>query len=204
MMTFLPYPNFTESFKVLDYKRLGKQRVEAYQILNSLTNNSKGWKKHPAVLMWKGYEDALRLYLKTMIKEWVKRGYNNNMEIPDIQNISDIQFPPWYYWRHLHLSHKCSLLRKNKEYYSDKFNLTDKEKPYMNYGYVWPTLVNVEYDELPEPSLVCVQLSEWTREELLAFIQDKSRNPRTGRKIDANSKTGLYHKLTKACNDTGL
>lgn len=33
MNTFLPYPSFDESAKCLDYKRLGKQRVEAKQIL---------------------------------------------------------------------------------------------------------------------------------------------------------------------------
>lgn len=33
MQTFLPYANFEASAKVLDYKRLGKQRVEAKQIL---------------------------------------------------------------------------------------------------------------------------------------------------------------------------
>ena len=36
MQTFLPYKSFVESAKVLDNKRLGKQRVEAYQILKTL------------------------------------------------------------------------------------------------------------------------------------------------------------------------
>lgn len=36
MQTFLPYPNFVESAKCLDDKRLGKQRVECLQILNVL------------------------------------------------------------------------------------------------------------------------------------------------------------------------
>ena len=36
MQTFLPYPSFVESAKALDNKRLGKQRVEAYQILKTL------------------------------------------------------------------------------------------------------------------------------------------------------------------------
>ena len=34
--TFLPYPDFVKSAKALDYKRLGKQRVEAWQILRAL------------------------------------------------------------------------------------------------------------------------------------------------------------------------
>ena len=36
MQTFLPHSSFKDTFKVLDYKRLGKQRVEAHQILNIL------------------------------------------------------------------------------------------------------------------------------------------------------------------------
>lgn len=36
MQTFLSYPDFTQSSKCLDDKRLGKQRVECLQILNTL------------------------------------------------------------------------------------------------------------------------------------------------------------------------
>lgn len=36
MQTFLPYPSFTHSLACLDNKRLGKQRVEAKQILMAL------------------------------------------------------------------------------------------------------------------------------------------------------------------------
>ena len=36
MQTFLPFPDFKMSAQVLDYKRLGKQRVEALQILKTL------------------------------------------------------------------------------------------------------------------------------------------------------------------------
>ena len=38
MQTFLPYEDFTKTAQCLDYKRLGKQRVEAYQILRILKN----------------------------------------------------------------------------------------------------------------------------------------------------------------------
>jgi hypothetical protein len=39
MQTFLPYEDFTLSAQVLDYRRLGKQRVEALQIYNVLVDN---------------------------------------------------------------------------------------------------------------------------------------------------------------------
>lgn len=47
MQTFLPYSSFTESAKVLDNKRLGKQRVEAYQILKTLLQGPRYCKIHP-------------------------------------------------------------------------------------------------------------------------------------------------------------
>jgi len=43
MQTFLPYQNFTKSAQCLDRQRLGKQRVEAWQILQAITNPSYGW-----------------------------------------------------------------------------------------------------------------------------------------------------------------
>ena len=58
MQTFLPYKDFRKSLQCLDYRRLGKQRVEAMQIHNILTgkNESSAWVNHPAVKMWKGHE----------------------------------------------------------------------------------------------------------------------------------------------------
>ena len=36
MQTFLPYPDFRQSAACLDYRRLGKQRVEGVQILKAI------------------------------------------------------------------------------------------------------------------------------------------------------------------------
>ena len=38
MQTFLPYPDFARSARVLDRKRLGKQRVETLQVLPQSSN----------------------------------------------------------------------------------------------------------------------------------------------------------------------
>ncbi len=62
MQTFLPYPDFEASARVLDDRRLGKQRVEALQVLRALTRAQYGWKHHPAVRMWAGHEEALAAY----------------------------------------------------------------------------------------------------------------------------------------------
>ena len=59
MQTFLPYPDFAKTATVLDPRRLGKQRVEAMQILRALNWPVYGWKHHPAVLIWQCYEEAL-------------------------------------------------------------------------------------------------------------------------------------------------
>ena len=40
MQTFMPYPDIVKSVRCLDYKRLGKQRVEAMQTYNQITKNN--------------------------------------------------------------------------------------------------------------------------------------------------------------------
>lgn len=47
-----PTPKFIDTAKILDYRRLGKQRVETWQVLLALGGKSKGWVNHPAVRMW--------------------------------------------------------------------------------------------------------------------------------------------------------
>jgi len=132
MQTFLPYPNFRQSLEILDRRRLGKQRLEAFQILQVLENKIKVvWSTHPCIRMWKGYEEALKLYLNFSIEEWIRRGYKNNMEMALVS--STITTPHWLGdWR-LHASHRANLLRKNPEYYG-KFGW--KEDP--NAPYWWP------------------------------------------------------------------
>ena len=81
MQTFLPYADFQKSVEVLDYKRLGKQRVETFQVLNILLSRTptKGWRNHPVTVMWTGYESALQLYQNITIREWKKRGYKKRI-----------------------------------------------------------------------------------------------------------------------------
>ena len=64
MQTFLPYEDFEKSARVLDDKRLGKQRSESIIILKTLLGvyekeGRKGWPHHPATKMWAGHEVAL-------------------------------------------------------------------------------------------------------------------------------------------------
>ena len=68
MQTFLPYPSFTRSLACLDNKRLGKQRVEAKQILMALEfgpyqyDDIEDWFVHSTPSSWISCtEDAFRM-----------------------------------------------------------------------------------------------------------------------------------------------
>lgn len=133
MQTFLPYADFQKSVEVLDYRRLGKQRVETFQVLNILLDRTptKGWRNHPVTVMWTGYEAALQWYQNLTIREWKKRGYKNTMKYEKIQT-GTLVMPPWFGDDRFHRSHRSNLLRKDFEYYSQYFNEPD------NLEYFWP------------------------------------------------------------------
>lgn len=142
MQTFLPYKSFIQSAQVLDNKRLGKQRVEVLQILNTLTGKSNGWSNHPAVKMWRGYEKALCAYGLEICEEWhYNRGYNDTCwdKIYDIErelfrDWSDIStfYPPWL-TDEFCLSHQSNLVRKNPDHYRKYFPNVPDDLPY-----IWP------------------------------------------------------------------
>lgn len=135
MQTFLPYPDFRKSLLTLDDKRLGKQRVETYQILNTLLkpDSSKGWRNHPAVKMWKGYEVSLARYYNESLAIWSSRGFNNVILHPlNLTELKEI-LPPWVGDEEFHRSHRANLLRKNPEHYSKYWDNEDPTLPY-----VWP------------------------------------------------------------------
>lgn len=140
MQTFLPYSDFSLSAECLDYKRLGKQRVETMQIMNTLCGLSSGWSNHPAVKMWEDYEYYLYLYQEAIVAEWVKRGYKDNVcldktikALENCQNLN-IQRPPWLGEPKLHASHRSNLLRKDFDYYS---RFSWEEDSTMEYW--WPS-----------------------------------------------------------------
>lgn len=131
MQTFLPYASFVDTVQCLDWRRLGKQRVEARQILNTLRGLTNGWSNHPAVKMWKGYEPALATYMNCCINEWCRRGYNNNMLL---EPVKDYILPDWIGWDDFHASHRSNLLRKDLIYYG-RFGWSESN----NLPYIWPS-----------------------------------------------------------------
>ena len=135
MQTFLPYQDFELSAKCLDYRRLGKQRVECKQILMALTGQSKGWVNHPATRMWRGYEGALTDYAIHVCREWKSRGYMDSLEnwfrdvpIPE----KTLWYPKWLS-EDFCLSHQSNLVRKFPEHYRKYFpDVPD------DLSYIWP------------------------------------------------------------------
>lgn len=144
MQTFLPSPGYEESASILDNKRLGKQRVENLQIMRILvTGTGGGWKRHPAVLMWKGYEASLLDYQYAICFEWhVMRGFKDTCLRKTMDwfwtapHLAEDKAEPWWLGREdIHLSHRSNLLRKDPEWYGDfvfEKNLPD------DLEYVWP------------------------------------------------------------------
>ena len=89
--------------------------------------------------MWRPYLNALKLYTNVIIKEWQDRGYNNNMQYYEFNNVVK---PHWLGKEAFHSSHRANLLRKDYEYYS-QFNWTENpESPY-----VWHDVENQWYEQ---------------------------------------------------------
>lgn len=139
MQTFLPQPDFQYCADVLDTLRRWKQVVESRQILNTLTGVSKGWKSHPAVLMWVGYVPALMQYSNFMLCKVLELKTHKVVAYQPFDMIGKLRnpkMPPWMGKKKLHASHRSKLLEKDFDHYS-QFGW--KEKPGLEY--YWPVTV---------------------------------------------------------------
>jgi hypothetical protein len=148
MQTFLPYADFERTARVLDLKRLGKQRVECIQVLRGLVRPDYGWRHHPAVRMWKGHEEALGRYSFTICGVWVERGFGDtcaatigvDLREAGVGAVRSEQalhaahaMPEWLGDPAFHRSHQSALVRKNPEHYRSFFpDVPD------DLEYVWP------------------------------------------------------------------
>lgn len=149
MQTFLPYPGFRESALVLDRRRLGKQRVEALQVLRGLIVPGYGWRRHPAVRMWTGYEEALVRYGLEICRVWRERGHQDSCAATLVADLAVVrpglpvrdqpelaragELPPWLGDDALHRSHRSALVRKEPAVYGKLFPGAPDDLPY-----VWP------------------------------------------------------------------
>ncbi len=148
MQTFLPSSDFDAAARALDTKRLGKQRVEVIQIVRALTTPGYGWASHPAVLMWKGYEEALGRYGLVVCEVWVERGFGDTcaatiaadlrqVGVTSIRSYEQLAaadaLPAWLFDPALLRSHQSALVRKDPEHYSALFPGVPGDLPYL-----WP------------------------------------------------------------------
>lgn len=138
MQTFLPYASFQKTARSLDRLRLGKQRVEVFQLLRAINGETRGWVNHPAARMWSGYEKTLVVYGVTMCSEWIGRGYKDTMQnrigeyfykFPDAAD----HRPDWLGDPDFHRSHQSNLVRKLPEHYGPLFPGVPDDLPY-----IWP------------------------------------------------------------------
>lgn len=148
MQTFLPYPDFAASAAVLDDRRLGKQRVEALQVLRAVTRETYGWKRHPAVRMWAGHPDGIAAYGLAICAEWVSRGRADTCAAtigldlaeagrPAPRTQAELArrclLPCWIGDGRLHRSHRSALVRKDPQHYGPLFPDADPALDYF-----WP------------------------------------------------------------------
>ena len=148
MQTFLPYADFERSARTLDPKRLGKQRVETIQVVRALTRPGYGWANHPAVLMWRGFEEALGRYGFACCEAWVELGFGDTCALTIATDLRTAgvdrvrtqpelaaadALPPWLGNEAVHRSHQSSLVRKDAEHYGPLFPDVPDDLPY-----VWP------------------------------------------------------------------
>lgn len=156
MQTFLPYPSYVDSAKVLDNRRLGKQRVECVQLLQALLGQkavelpdgnwglipfkTKGWVNHPAAKMWRGYTHSLADYGIAICEEWISRGYKDTclprmsvLAPPLNEDRTHVQ-PPWIGSVAFHASHRSNLIRKDPKWYGKPQGWEEPD----NLPYVWP------------------------------------------------------------------
>ncbi|GAB2470193.1 MSMEG_6728 family protein [Jatrophihabitans fulvus] len=137
VQTFLPVADFAKSARILDDARLGKQRVEAFQIIRTIDGVTRGWRNHPAARMWRGYEPALIEYALATCDEWDRRGHADSVRVKLEAHAREpgrhVFLPDWFGDDKLHASHRSNLLRKNPEFYG-KYGWTDPS----DLPYHWP------------------------------------------------------------------
>lgn len=216
---FFIYPDIQATAKTLDRERLGKQRVEAKQIIDVLERydqgvdiSKMGWANHPALKSWMGFTNPLKVYFNVIVREWIHRGYVNNMPLYAVdeslykivpchfdghklifeQAFDQYSFPFWVSFPPFYLSHQASLCRKNPSYY--KFLLRNELNEYLNNGYLWPCNVPMEaYNDwnfsYHEPlACGCPAVFRIPQFDVLRWLANPSINPTTGRRISDKSK----------------
>ncbi len=177
MQTFLMWRNYAFSMLNLDPRRLFKQRLEAEEVLRTITGRSDGWKNHPAVKMWQGYPGALSGYIwciseaarereldyiavdaEKMGQIALEAGVGQEVPhlvadfmadaLPDFRERPPVELPPWWADDRLYRSHRSNLLRKAVEGY--RRGHEEGNKLYLGYYDTWLPYYRAVFGDVPE------------------------------------------------------
>ena len=114
----------------------------------ALSRPDYGWANHPAVLRWKGYEEALGRYGFTCCAVRTELGFSDTCKLTiatDLRTagIASVRtqdelaaggaLPPWLGDEDVHRSHRSALVRKDPDHYRDRIPDVPDDLPY-----VWP------------------------------------------------------------------
>lgn len=134
MQVFRPYIDWERSAAVLDDLRLGKQRVEAKQVLNVIfrklgliRDNKRGWLNHPIVLLYfnngKPYIEDIVGFFHACVNEWKRRGKQNSISLDDLRPfVESVEKTYGTPVTHLHeVEYRRVLLMKSLKHYIKAF-----------------------------------------------------------------------------------
>lgn len=229
---FVPYPNIYYSAHCLDKQRLGKQRVEAKQLIDLLEEYdrtgmipSKGWSSHPAFRSWIGFTNHLKVYFNIIVREWISRGCENNMplyqidETPynivectfdgvkatyDNSKFNQYSFPYWVSFPPFYLSHQAALIRKNPFHYKPFYNET--LIPFIDNGYLWPcnirSIDNWNFSMHDPLATGCPPIFRLKIRDVIMWMYNPYVNPTTGRSIGQTS--AIYKDYLEYVTELGV
>lgn len=145
---------------MLDQARLGKQRVEAYQIVLAYEEATKrnpakysGWLNLPAVRMWDGYLPALYVYGILNCMVWRKAGHEDSL-LEQFQlrrriwlstqnnggdSASAQPRRPWWFGHPAMVrTHQTKLYHKNSAAWVEQHKTATAKHEPMKLPYLWP------------------------------------------------------------------
>jgi hypothetical protein len=144
MQTFLtsansdPVEACRETFNMLDNARLGKQRLEAVQIIKNQFPN------HPATKMWQGHKHALALYASFACIHWRERGKQDTL-LPILDGAmrsarSPLVWPWWFGHPAFVRAHQTKLYWKGSPKWVAHLNEMAPRHQVMRMPYLWPDI----------------------------------------------------------------
>lgn len=179
MMTFIVVACFVETARLLIGQHLRKQRLEAKQLIEIITQweiyyagrgpAPVGHRNHPTVKMWTHYLPALMYYYNCMVQEHIRRGGKNTMELYTITQ--EIVIPWFVHWPAMIQSHRAMLCRKHPGWYDGRFDVWPSA---MQYGYIWPDDKTPELIQYGSMDQLCEPIPSYLAQPVYCMYVNKS------------------------------